>query len=190
MAEIQTTHRRVVLVHCDLQTTRRVLSTANELDLFNGEKIWILLDGLLEPNEKFDTNYFAQHVALPNGMLALQNRHRPIFDSNLLNSVVELMGMAALNSYGGNAAASAATAAQRDARNRNRPFGNVHSSPSASQSRSTHPITTTASSKQSSLPPPLITPGTPFNMASNSGCRITTNYTQSAQIEHRFNILR
>ena len=55
MAEIQTTHRRIVLVHCDKRTMKRVIHNGRELDLFNGEKIWILLDGRLGPDEKFDT---------------------------------------------------------------------------------------------------------------------------------------
>ena len=100
MAEIQNTHRRIVLVHCDKSTTEHVLKTARELDLFNGEKIWILLDGLLGPEEKFDLKPLVQAKDyLPNGMLALQNRHRLIYDPELLDSIVELMGKAALNSY-------------------------------------------------------------------------------------------
>lgn len=101
MAEIQNTHRRVVLVHCDKRTTERVLKTARELDLFNGEKIWILLDGLLEPNEKFNIDPLLRSSKdyLPTGMLAIQNRHRMIYDPDMLDSFVELMGKAALNSY-------------------------------------------------------------------------------------------
>lgn len=101
MAEIQNTHRRVIMVHCDKQTTDRVLRIGRGLDLFNGEKIWILLDGLLGPTEKFTIgspiDMFHHHM--PNGMLAIQNRHRLIYDPSLLDSVVELLGKAALNSY-------------------------------------------------------------------------------------------
>ena len=38
-------------------------------------------------------------LPLPVGMLAIQNRHRKIYDPELLDSIVELMGKAALNSY-------------------------------------------------------------------------------------------
>nr|XP_046909690.1 uncharacterized protein LOC124491120 [Dermatophagoides farinae] len=128
MAEIQTTHRRIVLVHCDKRTMKRVIHNGRELDLFNGEKIWILLDGRLGPDEKFDTissssssSWFNgdgdgvngkqdddhhmdsvndnDQLPLPVGMLAIQNRHRKIYDPELLDSIVELMGKAALNSY-------------------------------------------------------------------------------------------
>lgn len=97
MAEIQTTHRRVVMVHCDLQSTRRVMSTARELDLYNGDNIWLLLDGLLDPKESFESDTFATSLQLPNGLLALRNQHRAAFDAARLDSVVQLLGRSALN---------------------------------------------------------------------------------------------
>ncbi|OTF77026.1 hypothetical protein BLA29_009069 [Euroglyphus maynei] len=86
MAEIQTTHRRVVLVHCDKRTMKRVIHTGRELDLFNGEKIWILLDGRLEPDEKFDTfsssSSFNDRPLFADGVNARPNKHAGYSNTN------------------------------------------------------------------------------------------------------------
>src|SRR6218665_3978934 len=104
MSEIQTTHRRVVLVHADLKTTERVVQTGRELDILNGAKIWMLLDGLLEGAGAQLFSPELSPLSLPNGMLAMRSRRRALFDARLLESVVELAGKATLNYHRNKAA--------------------------------------------------------------------------------------
>lgn len=96
MSDIQTTHRRVVLVHCDWIATKRVINTAKELELFDGNKIWILLDGLLDAEVSFNSDAFLRSGNFPNGMLVLRNIHQ-YRNLNVLDSVVELIGKAAIS---------------------------------------------------------------------------------------------
>ena len=187
MAEIQTTHRRVVLVHCDWSTTQRVIATARDLDLFNGDNIWILLDGLLDRMQGiFESNSDPSgedaYVDLPNGMLALRNRHRLIYDSNLLDSIIELAGKAALNSYRNQLYfGSSKTHSSASSTLHKSPFNKF--SPSASSSS----VSSSSSSTSSAPLSPSSSASSP-NSPHIAGCTVA-NYTD-AEREHRLNILR
>ena len=98
MAEIQTSHRRVILVHCDRQTTARIVNTARSLGLFDGNKIWILLDGLIGPSEILSPSLW-QDLDLPNGMIALRHRAQHQNDIKTLSSIIQLVGRTALSAY-------------------------------------------------------------------------------------------
>lgn len=243
MAEIQTTHRRVVLVHTDWDTSQRVVRTAKELDLFNGDNIWILLDGMLEDRRQtsiFESGVFREvgdeeedeydddeeteedfdhdrdnngggkedggnddgtdnddergPVSLPNGMLALRNKRRPIYDSNLLDSIVELAGKAALNTYRNQLyyahfrpPSSAASQAQSSNRS---PFTQFRPpSASSSSSSSTSPSSSLSSSLPSATPQsPFVSSSSssPFSSASIGGCQIkASTANDSSTVEER-----
>ncbi len=98
MAEIQTSHRRVILVHCDRITTRRIMDTAQSLGLLDGHKIWILLDGIIGSSEISSSSLW-RYLNLPNGMIALRHRAQQINDFNTLSSIIQLIGKTALSTY-------------------------------------------------------------------------------------------
>ncbi len=98
MAEIQTSHRRVILVHCDRITTRRIMDTAESLGLLDGHKIWILLDGIIGSSE-ISSSSLLRYLNLPIGMIALRHRAQHINDFNTLSSIIQLIGKTALSTY-------------------------------------------------------------------------------------------
>lgn len=104
MSKVQSSYRRIILVHCDTDTRERVIEAAHSLNLFsspsssssspssssanpkvrrnnivaNSEKIWIFLDGHHAKNvgEKSSlfSPYFYDGLNLPPGILALSPR--------------------------------------------------------------------------------------------------------------------
>ncbi|CAG2162867.1 unnamed protein product [Oppiella nova] len=98
MAEIQTSHRRVVLVHCDRVTTRRIIDTAKSLGLFDGNKIWVLLDGLIG-SAHITSPSLRQYLDLPNGMIAIRHRTQHQNDIKTLTSIIQLIGRTASSVY-------------------------------------------------------------------------------------------
>jgi len=98
MAELQTSHRRVILVHCDRITTRRIIDTAKSLGLLEGHKIWVLLDGIIGSSEISSPSLW-RYLNLPNGMIALRHRAQQITDYNTLSSIIQLVGQTALSTY-------------------------------------------------------------------------------------------
>lgn len=96
MSAIQSSHRRVVLLHCDQVTTKRIIDTAHQLDLFSGQKIWVLLDGVIGSQVTSATLW--KHLQLPNGMLALHQRPPSLTDSgNTLFAIIKVIGEALAN---------------------------------------------------------------------------------------------
>lgn len=95
MSEIQTSHRRVILVHCDKLTTKKVLEIAQILSLLNGQKIWVLLDGVI--GSEILSNDFRRQLNLPQGILALHQRAPDLSDSNNIFSIIKFIGDAAID---------------------------------------------------------------------------------------------
>lgn len=93
VSEAQTSHRRVVLVHCDQATTRKVVDTAKNLNLFEGQKIWLLLDGVIGADVVSPELY--KHMNLPDGMLVLHQRAPPLTNTTTLFDIIKLFGEAA-----------------------------------------------------------------------------------------------
>lgn len=94
MSSIQSSHRRVILVHCDTLTSRRVLETAKNLDLFSGRKIWVLLDGVIG-QELTSRSIFGN--TLPAGMIALVKRPPIMQDARSLSAIIKVIGDAIMN---------------------------------------------------------------------------------------------
>ena len=200
MAQIQTSHRRVVLIHADWSTTQRVVNTARELDLFKGDKIWMLLDGMLDQRpdifnptgSNVNEQPMEQRIDLPNGMLALRHRKRPIDDPNMLDSIVKLTGKAALNSLRNELYWNTILSDQSSSNGS--PLHKSH--PSASSSPTSFSFSSSSfyssSSSQSSNINNVPVTETPFSTLSSNpypnGCGIV-NYTDSDR-KHRINILR
>lgn len=114
LSEIQTNHRRIVLVHCDKVTTKRVMHTAKSLGkvddqlyslcfcdslnwlicfylvwhsgLLDGSKIWILLDGVL--GNEMVSEAFIKELNLPVGLLALHQRSPSLQNPETLFNIV------------------------------------------------------------------------------------------------------
>lgn len=96
MSAIQSSHRRVVLVHCDQVTNKRIMDTAHRLDLFAGQKIWVVLDGVI--GSKVTSPALWKHLNLPNGMLALNQRPPSLADSGkTLLAIIKVIGEALAN---------------------------------------------------------------------------------------------
>lgn len=84
MSEIQTSHRRIILVHCDKVTTRRVMDIASVLGLLRGHKIWVILDGVI--GSELVKPKFWYHLNLPTGMYLQAMLHLDTIFVNLLLS--------------------------------------------------------------------------------------------------------
>jgi len=74
------------LVHCDDVTIKRVIDIAFRLGLFKGQKIWMLLDGVI--GNKILSSSLVNYFGLPAGMIALHQR--PISYNNL-DSVLKIV---------------------------------------------------------------------------------------------------
>ena len=98
LAEIQTSQRRVILVHCDRHTSARIIITARDLALLEGHKIWILLDGLIGSVE-ISSRSLWRDLDLPTGMIALRQRAQHQTDIKTLSSIIQLLGRTALSAY-------------------------------------------------------------------------------------------
>ena len=92
VSEAQTSHRRIVLVHCDQATTKKVIDTAKNLNLFEGQKIWIILDGVIG-SEILSPELYKQ-LNLPDGMLVLHQRSPPLTNTTTLFDIIKLFGEA------------------------------------------------------------------------------------------------
>lgn len=86
LSEIQTNHRRIVLVHCDRVTTKRVIETSKTLGLLDGSKIWVLLDGVI--GNQLTAPQLIYDLNLPVGMLAIHQRAPSLQDSQTLFNIV------------------------------------------------------------------------------------------------------
>ncbi|XP_054162601.1 glutamate receptor ionotropic, NMDA 3A-like [Oppia nitens] len=98
MAEIQTSHRRIILVHCNRMTSARIVNTARSLGLLEGNKIWILLDGQIGSQE-ITSSSLRQFLDLPNGMIALRHRTQHHNDIKTLTAIIQLIGRTASSVY-------------------------------------------------------------------------------------------
>lgn len=97
MSEIQTTHRRVIMIHCDRITTKRIFDIGRRLDLLSGDKIWIIIDGII--GDDITSPSLWRDLNLPTGVIALRQRAQQIDNVNTLNSIIKLIGQAALRTY-------------------------------------------------------------------------------------------
>lgn len=98
LAEIQTSQRRVILVHCDRHTSARIVNTARSLGLLEGHKIWVLLDGLIGWQDISSPSLW-RDLDLPTGMIALRQRAQQQTDIKTLSSIIQLLGRTALSAY-------------------------------------------------------------------------------------------
>lgn len=96
MSEIQTSRRRVIIVHCDQMATKRIMDIAKGLGLLNGGKIWIILDSIIGSNQ-FSSHDLWRDLTLPEGVIALRHRPKSIRDMETLSSIVKIIGQAAVN---------------------------------------------------------------------------------------------
>ena len=99
MSLLQTSHRRIILVHCDQITSKRVIDTARNLDLFSGRKIWVLLDGVIGSEITSQSLWRHLKVDLPDGMLALHKRSPTLTDARSLFAIIKVIGDAAANTH-------------------------------------------------------------------------------------------
>lgn len=97
VSEVQTSHRRVVFVHCDEVTTKKVMETARNLNLFDGQKVWILMDGVIG-RELIETDMY-RHLGLPDGTLAIHQRAPIMTNTTTLFDIIKLFGEAAENIF-------------------------------------------------------------------------------------------
>lgn len=93
VSEAQTSHRRVVMVHCDAATTKKVVDTAKNLNLFEGQKIWIMLDGVIGSDILLPELH--KQLNLPDGMLVMHQRSPPLTNTTTLFDIIKLFGEAA-----------------------------------------------------------------------------------------------
>jgi hypothetical protein len=97
ISEIQTSHRRIVLVHCDEVTTKKVMETARNLNLFDGQKVWTLMDGVIGGDIVQPEMY--RHLGLPDGMLLMHQRAPIMTNTTTLFDIIKLFGEAAENIF-------------------------------------------------------------------------------------------
>lgn len=95
MSEIQTSHRRVILVHCGKLTTKRIMDVAEVLGLLRGQKIWVLLDGAI--GSEIMSPEFRAQLNLPPGVIGLHQRAPNLADSGNLFALIKFVGEAAIN---------------------------------------------------------------------------------------------
>ncbi|XP_053206425.1 uncharacterized protein LOC128390693 isoform X2 [Panonychus citri] len=93
MSEIQTSHRRIILVHCDKVTTKRIMDIASVLGLLRGHKIWVLLDGVI--GSELVKPKFWSYLNLPTGIIALRQRAPTLTQSDTLLAITSIIGEAA-----------------------------------------------------------------------------------------------
>ena len=93
LSQLQTSQRRVILVHCDDVTTKRIIDVAFRLGLFDGKKIWILLDGVI--GNDILSSSLINYLRLPIGMLALHQRTIPFSNFDSIFKIIEIIGDAA-----------------------------------------------------------------------------------------------
>lgn len=96
LAEIQTSHRRVIILHCERITMKRTVDTARSLGLLDGQKIWILLDGVI--GHEISSPLLLKQLNPPSGVLAISQRVQQISDINTLMAILKLVGTAVENS--------------------------------------------------------------------------------------------
>lgn len=97
VSEIQTSHRRIVLVHSDEATTKKVIETSRNLNLFDGQKVWIFMDGVI--GSDILQPFMYRHLNLPEGSLLLHQRAPLTTNSTTLFDVIKLFGEAAENIF-------------------------------------------------------------------------------------------
>ena len=83
------------MVHCDKTITQRVIDTANYLGLLRGQKIWVLLDGVIGGD--LITPQFRQQLNSPAGVIALHQRPPDLTNSETLFSIIKFIGQSANN---------------------------------------------------------------------------------------------
>lgn len=97
ISDVQTSHRRIVLVHCDEVTTKKITETARTLNLFDGQKVWILMDGVIGSDITQPEMY--RHLGLPDGMLLMHQRSPALTNTTTLFDIIKLFGEAAENIF-------------------------------------------------------------------------------------------
>ena len=97
VSEVQTSHRRVVLVHCDEVTTKKVIETSRNLNLFDGQKVWIMMDGVIGIDLAQTDLY--RHLGLPDGTLLIHQRSPIMTNTTTLFDIIKLFGEAAENIF-------------------------------------------------------------------------------------------
>lgn len=95
MSAIQSSHRRIILVHCDSSITKRIMDVAVRLELLKGDKIWIILDGVI--GKEMLSPQFWSYLSLPIGMLGLRQRAPALTEADTIYSIISMIGDAAAN---------------------------------------------------------------------------------------------
>lgn len=85
------------MVHTDQVTTKKVFETAKNLNLFDGQKVWILMDGVIGADLARTDMY--RDLQLPDGTLLLHQRSPALANSTTLFDIIKLFGEAAENIF-------------------------------------------------------------------------------------------
>lgn len=93
ISEVQTSHRRIVLVHCDETTTKKVIETGRNLNLFDGQKVWLLMDGVI--GSEITQPELYRQLGLPDGTLLIHQRSPTLTNTTNLFDIIKLFGEAA-----------------------------------------------------------------------------------------------